>query len=182
MEYVPHSEPSYITHLHELSDNHAQGTHDSDPREDCYDCYSWINGYGAEVLASLSANTELTPEWWHSGGNLHGINVDYKDKNYFIGAADEPEVGMDIRSLDHETLDRHLGWANFGSLEDYSPSQMAKRIWDSIENGVGVTTVEPEPPFNGQLESNCSWCNHEPTLNHEIHYPSGNAVVNEESK
>jgi hypothetical protein len=85
---------------------------------------------------------------------------------------------MDIRSLDHESL----GWANFGSLEDYSPSQMAKRIWDSIETGVGVTTVEPEPPFNGQLESNCSMCNHEPTLNHEIHYPSGNAVVNEESK
>jgi len=126
---------SYREYLQELSDNHAMGAHSSDPRESCYDCYAWINGYGAEVLASLSANTELIPEWWHSGGNLHGISVDHEGTNYFIGAADEPEVGMDINLSDGTCL----GYGDFGSLEDYSPSQMAKRIWDGIKDGVGVT-------------------------------------------
>ena len=73
--------------IHQLADSHAQGTHDSDPQFDCYDCYPWTTGYGAQVLASLSANT----------------------------------------------------YGDFGSLEDYSPSQMAKRIWDGIKDGVGVT-------------------------------------------
>ena len=121
--------------IHQLADSHAQGTHDSDPQFDCYDCHPWTTGYGAQVLASLSANTGSKPEWWHSGGNLHGISVDHKGRNYFIGAADEPDVGMDV-SLPDGTC---LGYGDFGSLEDYTPSQMAKRIWDGIEDGVGVT-------------------------------------------
>ena len=79
---------TYSERIHQLSDSHAQGTHDSDPQFDCYDCWPWTNGYGAQVLASLSANTDCKPEWWHSGGGLHVISVDYKGTAYFIGAAD----------------------------------------------------------------------------------------------
>ena len=162
--------------MHQLADSHAQGTHDSDPQFDCYDCWPWTNGYGAQVLASLSANTDCKPEWWHSGGGLHGISVDHKGKNYFIGAADEPNVGMDVNLEDGTSL----GHAVFGNEDDYTPSEMAKRIWAAIDKGVGVTIYEPELPFDGQLESHCSMCNH--GLNHEVHYPSGNAVVNKENQ
>ena len=127
--------------VHQLADNHAQGTHDSDPQFDCYDCWPWTNGYGAQVLASLSANTDCKPEWWHSGGGLHGIYVTYQGFNYFVGAADEPNVGMDISNEQDET---HLGSANFGSLEDYTPSEMGKRIWAAIDTGEHVILNPPE--------------------------------------
>ena len=168
-----------IERSHQLSDSHAKGSHENDPQFDCYDCWPWQNGYGAMVLASLSANTDSKPEWWHSGGGIIGIYLTHQGFTYFIGAADSPDVGMDISREGYEG--ENIGYGNFGSLEDHTPTEMAKRIWEGIENGVGVTRVEPEPPFDGQLESNCSMCNHEPTLNHEIHYPSGNAVVNKEN-
>jgi hypothetical protein len=162
--------------IHQLADSHAQGSHDSDEHLDCYDCYPWINGYGARVLASLSANTDCKPEWWHSGGGIMGIHIDHKGKNYFVGTADEPNVGMDVNLADGTSL----GSAEFGSENDYEPSDMAKRIWDGIENGVGVTLYEPETPFDGQLESRCVMCQN--GLNHEVHYPSGNAVENKENQ
>jgi hypothetical protein len=119
--------------IHQLTDSHAQGTHDSDPQFDCYDCHPWTTGYGAQVLASLSANTDCKPEWWHSGGGLHGISVDYKGTAYFIGAADEPNVGMDSNTVQEPY--EYIGSSDFGSLEDYSPSQMAQRIWTAIDTG-----------------------------------------------
>ena len=157
--------------IHQLADSHAQGTHDSDPQFDCYDCWPWTNGYGAQVLASLSANTGSKPEWWHSGGNLHGISVDHKGKNYFIGAADEPDVGMDV-SLEDGTS---LGYGDFGSLEDYSPSQMAKRIWDGITNGKGVFMNPPEwaIPYILSLYPHKSWL----WANEQLHRSVANTEI-----
>ena len=127
--------------LHQLSDGHGQGTHDSDPQMDCYDCWPWINGYGARVLEALktSDHPKLDWEWWHSGGGLHGIAVSFYDRDYFIGAADEPNVGMDVTDEG-----RYVASADFGSMEDQTEEQMAERIWQAVWNGKGVDAQAQE--------------------------------------
>lgn len=132
----------------ESATEHVEGSHKNDEQFDCHLCYPWSNGYGARVLASLSANVpDLDAQWWHSGGGIMGIHIDHKGKNYFVGAADEPQVGMDI--LDSE--DNNLGFGDFGSEEDCTPSDMAKKIWDGIENGKGVTLQEQQVPCEADL-------------------------------
>ena len=127
--------------LHQLSDGHGQGTHDSDPQMDCYDCWPWINGYGARVLEALktSDHPKLDWEWWHSGGGLHGIAVQKGESFYFTGAADEPNVGMDISEGEGMVAS-----ADFGSLEDQTEEQMAERIWQAVWNGRGVDAQAQE--------------------------------------
>ena len=117
--------------IHHLADSHAQGTHDSDPQFDCYDCDPWINGYGAQVLASLSANTELTPEWWHSGGGIMGIAIQHDGHFFFIGAADGTEVGMDVEKMDDWEF---IESADFGEIQSNTPEVMANKIHDTITN------------------------------------------------
>ena len=143
--------------IHQLSDGHAQGTHDSDPQFDCYDCWPWINGYGAQVLASLSANTDCNPEWWHSGGGLMGIYVTHQGFTYFVGAADEPNVGMDISKEGDEGMS--IGYGEFGSLDDYTPSEMAKRIWAAVDKGEHVMMNPPQwaIPYVLELCPDKSW-------------------------
>ena len=80
----------------------------------------------------------------------------YQGFNYFVGAADEPNVGMDISNEQDET---HLGSANFGSLEDYTPSEMAKRIWAAVEKGEHVMMNPPQwaIPYVLELCPDKSW-------------------------
>ena len=136
---APEPEPNKINgeRLHQLSDGHGQGTHDSDPQMDCYDCWPWINGYGARVLEALKTidHPKLDWEWWHSGGGLHGIAVQKGESFYFTGAADEPNVGMDISEGEGMVAS-----ADFGSLEDQTEEQMAERIWQAVWNGKGVVS------------------------------------------
>jgi|TARA_B110000211_G_C13894594_1_gene471110 hypothetical protein len=164
--------------IHQLTDSHAQGTHDSDPQFDCYDCWPWTNGYGAQVLASLSANTDCKPEWWHSGGGLMGIMVQREDPNgidgelsYYIGAADEPNVGMDISTKDGTGI----GYGEFGSLDDLEPSDMAKRIWGGITNGKGVFMNPPEwaIPYILSLYPHKSWL----WANEQLHRSVANTEI-----
>ena len=100
--------------------------------------------YSLELIERL--NTKFDAEWWQSGGGIMGIAIQHDGHFFFIGAADEPNVGMDV-SLEDGTS---LGYGDFGSLEDYSPSQMAKRIWDGIKDGVGVTIYEEENQVTNQ--------------------------------
>ena len=121
-----------IAHL--MADRHAQGVHEDDPAPGCYDCWPWTHGYGERGLELLTVNHfELDWEWWHSGGGLYGIAVQKGESFYFIGAADSPNVGMDIS--EGEGL---VASADFGSLEDETEEAMSERIWQAVWNGKGV--------------------------------------------
>ena len=122
---------------HLMADRHAQGVHEDEPASGCYDCWAWTHGYGERVLELLTVNHfDLDWEWWHSGGGLHGIAVTDTPRNrhYFIGAADSPNVGMDVTTLDGT----NVGYADFGSLEDQTEEAMSERIWQAVWNGKGV--------------------------------------------
>ena len=61
-------------------------------------------------------------------------------------------------------------------------NDLGDNIVDQDGEKIGEWQITPEEvtPFDGQLESHCSMCNH--GLNHEVHYPSGNAVVNNQAR
>ena len=120
---------------HLMSDRHAQGVHEDDPASGCYDCWPWTHGYGERVLELLSVfRSDLDWEWWHSGGGIFGISGtdNARDRHYFIGAADEPNVGMDVTTLDGTIV----GSKNFGSLVELNEDQMTTRILLSVGHGV----------------------------------------------
>ena len=85
--------------------------------------------YSLELIERL--NTKFDADWWHSGGGIMGIAIQHDGHFFFIGAADEPALGMDVQIEDGWEF---AGSAEFGSIEDNTPEQMANKIHSTITN------------------------------------------------
>ena len=130
-EVITDREWTSLENAHLMSDLHAQGVHENNPTFGCYDCWPWTHGYGERVLELLMHfHSSVDWKWWNSGGGIYGISGtdNARDRHYFIGAADEPNVGMDVTTLDGTIV----GSKNFGSLVELNEDQMTTRISLSV--------------------------------------------------